>query len=144
MSKSALRTALKKLKETRVIDTQTTSTNTLISIINWEKYQIDDTRIAHEIAHESHTVQQTGDKRIAHTKNVKNEKKVVDDDQLFQMFRRSTGPQITDEMIIQEMGKFRNKYPNLHVNQCGPVVNAWVGNIGKEEKQTQKGNFSWI
>lgn len=50
---------------------------------------------------------------------------------LFQMFRRGSGPHITDEELIEEMGKFENKYPNLHPNKAGPLVNAWISNIGR-------------
>ena len=52
-------------------------------------------------------------------------------DPLFQMFRRGSGPQLSDEELIEEMGKFKNKYPNIHPNQAGALVNAWIGNIGK-------------
>lgn len=53
------------------------------------------------------------------------------EDPLWPMFRRVCGPQIKDEELAKEMQKFKNKYPNVHPNQAGALVNTWVGNIGK-------------
>jgi hypothetical protein len=35
--------------------------------------------------------------------------------------------------LMEEIAKFKNKYPNAHPNQSGALINAWVGNIGKEK-----------
>lgn len=56
----------------------------------------------------------------------------------FEMFRRSSGPQISDDELKVEVGKFINKYPNIHPNQAGPLVNGWVARIGEEPKQEKK------
>jgi len=52
--------------------------------------------------------------------------------QIFEMFRRCSPSHLTDNMLIAEVGKFENKYGHLHIHQCGPVINTWVSNIGKE------------
>ena len=55
------------------------------------------------------------------------------------MFRRAAGSHISDTELIQEVGKFRNKYGNVHPNRSGALVNAWVSNIGRiEEKAEEK------
>jgi hypothetical protein len=54
-------------------------------------------------------------------------------DPLFQMFRRASGQHITNEELIEEVGKFKNKYPNIHPNQAGPVINGWVSRIGQQQ-----------
>jgi len=63
------------------------------------------------------------------------QKPVVVSDIWFEMFRRACGPQIDDDTLVLEIGKFRNKYPNLHPNQAGSLINAWVGNIGRIEAE---------
>jgi len=57
---------------------------------------------------------------------------------LFQFFRRSAGSHISDKELRQEVGRFRNKYPNIHPNQSGGLINAWVANIGKEKPVEKK------
>lgn len=54
---------------------------------------------------------------------------------LFEMFRRSAAEHITGEELLTEIGKFENKYSHLHINQCGPVINTWVANIGRIEAE---------
>lgn len=56
----------------------------------------------------------------------------------FEMFRRAAGYSIQDSELRQEVGKFRNKYPNVHPNQAGALINTWVSNIGKEQTPIKK------
>lgn len=49
----------------------------------------------------------------------------------FEQFRRVAGRHISDEELLVEVGKFRNKYPNIHPNTSGGLINTWVSNIGK-------------
>ena len=53
---------------------------------------------------------------------------------LFQMFKNCSNWKT--ELILEEIGKFKNKYPDLPVNKSGPVVNSWVANY--KEKNTPK------
>jgi hypothetical protein len=55
----------------------------------------------------------------------------IAEEPFFEMFRRATGKHISDEELLQEIAKFKNKYPNIHPNQAGALVNAWIGNIGR-------------
>jgi hypothetical protein len=64
------------------------------------------------------------------------EKKI--NDNFFEFFRRSAGSHISDQELRQEVGRFRNKYPNVHANQSGGLINAWVANIGKEKPVEKK------
>jgi hypothetical protein len=57
----------------------------------------------------------------------------VTHDPWFEMFRRVAGQHINNDELRVEIGKFRNKYPNIHPNQAGALINTWVGNIGKEQ-----------
>ncbi len=67
------------------------------------------------------------------TASAEEENTVVVRDIWFEMFRRAAGPHINDNELMLEIGKFRNKYPNLHPNAAGPVINSWVGRIGYQE-----------
>lgn len=71
LSKSQLRTALKKLKSTHEIAHQSTSQHTVITVICYDSYQGDSTQDDTPIANQS----QTDDIQIASNKNDKNEKK---------------------------------------------------------------------
>lgn len=64
----------------------------------------------------------------------------------FPMFRRATGQHITDAELFEEIGKFKNKYPNLHPNQAGPLINSWVSRIGKQQNtfDPRENKNSWI
>lgn len=53
----------------------------------------------------------------------------------FEKFRRVASSNITDKELRQEVGRFRNKYPNIHINQSGGLINAWVANIGKPKEK---------
>jgi hypothetical protein len=60
-------------------------------------------------------------------------------DPWFQMFRRCAGKHISDEELLHEIGRFKNRYPNQHPNVSGALVNTWVANIGRiEDKKTEK------
>lgn len=48
------------------------------------------------------------------------------------MFRRAAGVHIDDEELEIEIGKFKNRYPNKHTNECGALINTWVSRIGHE------------
>lgn len=61
-------------------------------------------------------------------------------DPFFEMFRRVAGKHISDSALMDEIAKFRNKYPNAHPNQSGALINAWVGNIGKEKPIVRDNN----
>lgn len=76
-------------------------------------------------------------------KESKESTKVVDaekeiNNNFFEFFRRSAGSHISDSELRHEVGRFRNKYPNIHANQSGGLINAWVANIGKEKPVEKK------
>lgn len=52
-------------------------------------------------------------------------------DKFFEFFRRAAGSHLSDSELRQEVGRFRNKYPNVKPNNAGALINTWVNNIGK-------------
>jgi replisome organiser protein len=130
LSVAQVRLALNKLKKTNEITIKTTSLNTLISITNWEKYQAYDNVNDKPIANG----QQTDNKRTTTNKKEENkekEKNVVSNEPFFEFFRRVAGNHISDDELMQEISRFKNKYPNMHPNRAGALINTWVANIGK-------------
>jgi uncharacterized protein YdaU (DUF1376 family) len=55
---------------------------------------------------------------------------------LFQMFKNCS--KWNTEIILEEVGKFKNKYPELPLNKSGPVVNTWVANYKPAEESEPK------
>lgn len=70
LSKSKIRTAIKKLISTQEIAQQSHSQHTVFTVVNYDSYQGDDTEDGTRVTHESHT----SDTRIASNKNDKNVK----------------------------------------------------------------------
>lgn len=56
----------------------------------------------------------------------------------FELFRRAAGSHLTDQELRIEVGRFRNKYPNVHINQSGALINTWVANIGKQQAKVNE------
>jgi len=70
LSKSKIRTAIKKLISTQEIAQKSHSQHTVFTIKNYDSYQVDDTQTGKAVARESHTI----NTRLASNKNDKNEK----------------------------------------------------------------------
>lgn len=70
LSVNQVRLSLKKLKTTNEITIKTTNLNTLISIVNYDKYQVNDKQNNNQTTNES----QTDNKQTTTTKNYKNTK----------------------------------------------------------------------
>ena len=51
-------------------------------------------------------------------------------EQLQEYFFR-VAPHLTNQERTAEISKFLNKYPDVAANKAGALVNAWVGNMGK-------------
>ena len=67
------RTALTKLKSTYEITSKSTNKYTLITLVNWGKYQLDKEKITNEITNNVTNEQQTNNKQITTNKNEKND-----------------------------------------------------------------------
>jgi uncharacterized protein YdaU (DUF1376 family) len=93
-------------------------------------------RLANAIADAKQTPKRNGSQPVTSNQEpVSKENTVVVKDIWFEMFRRAAGPQINDDELILEIGKFKNKYGNKHPNQAGALINTWVSKIGVEKEQ---------
>lgn len=55
----------------------------------------------------------------------------------FEFFRRVSGKHISDGELLIEVAKFQNRYPNIHPNTAGALINTWVANIGRVPVKSQ-------
>src|SRR6478735_439090 len=44
-------------------------------------------------------------------------------------------PHLTNQERSAEISKFLNKYPDVAANKAGALINAWVGNMGKNSEK---------
>lgn len=66
----------------------------------------------------------------------------INNDKFFEFFRRVAGRHIADNDLNLEIAKFKNRYPNIHINQAGALINTWVANIGRvPQRQKSKNDF---
>lgn len=76
LSQQQVRTSLKRLKSTSELTIKTTNQFSLITVVNWDKYQITDDKSTSESTSNLTNEQPTDNQRITTTKNEKNEKNV--------------------------------------------------------------------
>lgn len=104
-----------------------------------EKRKQKSTHAEHMLNTSEHVSNKTQQRKVKESKvNTTTKVVVVQADPFFEMFRRAAGAHISDDELMAEVGKFKNKYPNVHINQAGALVNTWVSNIGREKPQEKK------
>lgn len=96
------------------------------------------TRVEQVLNTSEQVLNKTQQSKVKESKVNTTTKVVVSIDPFFEMFRRVAGSHIDDNELLTEIGKFKNKYPNVHINQAGALVNTWVSNIGREKPQEKK------
>ena len=72
LTKSQVRTSIKKLKSTHEIAHESNKQHTVITVINYNLYQASDTQVSTQVTHESHT----SDTQVTPNNNVNNENNV--------------------------------------------------------------------
>lgn len=128
---SKVQRILKCFESEHLFKQQTCSKSRLISILKWKDYQISEQDIEQQVNNKRTTSEQQAN-TIQEVQEVKKEKNVGDGEPFFEFFRRAAGSHISDAELIQEIGKFKNKYPNIHPNKAGALINTWVSRIGQE------------
>lgn len=136
LTRQQIRTALNKLKSTNEITIDSSTINICITVVNIEKYNSTNQRSNKRATKRQPAINQPST-TTKNEENVKNEEKVVvtTDDPFFEMFRRVANKSISDTVLLEEIAKFKNKYPLHTPNKSGALINAWVGNIGNEIKK---------
>jgi hypothetical protein len=139
VNESKVRRILDSFENDQQIDRQRSNQNTLISLVNWEKYQLCDQQIDQPSTNERPTSDQppTTNKK---NKNVKNEKNVIntysDIPELnesileFVKFRKGIKKPMTDKAVNLMLGKLNKMTSNVNeqieiINQS--IVNGWTG-----------------
>lgn len=53
----------------------------------------------------------------------------------FQIFRRNLPSSTTNELVLAEVQKFRQKYPDMPANRSGPLINEWAARMNTEPEK---------
>lgn len=156
VNESKVRRILDSFENDQQIDRQRSNQNTLISLINWEKYQLCDQPDDQQMTNERPTSDQpsTTNKK---NKNVKNEKNVIntysDIPELneaileFVKFRKGIKKPMTDNAVKLMIGKL-NKMTSITsekveiINQS--IVNGWTGLYPLKEQKRKEPIPSWM
>lgn len=127
-----VRTSLKKLKSTQEITCKVTSQNTIISIKNWDEYQVNNTQSNMRVTCEQHAsnMRVTTDKNIKNIKNDKNEKNVYMENEQ----TKKSDPFIKSNIEVyfcEEYKKVFNNKPYILLNQRNKIMelNAGIENF---------------
>lgn len=135
LHESKVQRILKCFESEHLFKQQTSNRNRLISILKWKDYQIAE-QSDEQLLNNKRTTSEQQSNTIQEVQEVKKEKNVGDGEPFFEFFRRAAGSHISDAELIQEIGKFKNKYPNMHPNKAGALINTWVSRIGQESIYT--------
>lgn len=54
----------------------------------------------------------------------------AEEEPYFQIFRRNLPASTSTELVLLELRKFREKYPDVPANKSGPLIGTWVSRIG--------------
>lgn len=127
---SKVQRILKCFESEHLFKQQTSNKSRLISILKWKEYQITEQDTEQQLNNKRTTTEQQAN-TIQEVLEVKKDKNVGNGEPFFEFFRRVAGNHITDEELMHEIAKFKNKYPNMHPNKSGALINTWVANIGK-------------
>ncbi len=119
-----VRSALEKFQKLEFLTNESTKTGRRITILNWEKYQLDDDEGNKAINKEVTKNQQTGNKEVTTNKNDKNEK----NDNKKKMGVKFTPPTVTE---IKEYCKERNN--NVDADRFHDFYSAKGWLIGKNK-----------
>lgn len=138
VNESKVRRILDLFESDQQIDRQRSNQNTLISLKNWEKYQLCDQQIDQQMTNERPTDDQrpTTNKKNKNVKNVKNEIKYSDIPELneaileFIKFRKSIKKPMTDNAVKLMLGKLNKMTSNVGeqieiLNQS--ILGGWTG-----------------
>lgn len=156
VNESKVRRILDSFENDQQIDRQRSNQNTLISLKNWEKYQLCDQQNDQQTTNDRPTTDQrpTTNKNDKNNKNGKNEIKTYSDNATlnktileFMAYRKSIKKPMTDNAVKLMLGKLNKMSSNVDeqieiINQS--IVNGWTGIFplkDEKKKRSQKGNF---
>lgn len=128
------RTALTKLKSTYEITSKSTNKYTLITLVNWGKYQIDKEKITNEITSNITNEQQTNNKRITTNNNDKNEKNIKENNK-----KKSYGEFKNVLLTDEEYAKLDKSNLLSYIE----ILSSYIASKGKKYKSHYATILSW-
>ena len=128
------RTALTKLKSTYEITSKSTNKYTLITLVNWGKYQLDKEKITSEITSKLTNEQQTNNKQITTNKNDKNEKNIKENNK-----KKSYGEFDNVLLTDEEYAKLDKSNLLSYIE----ILSSYIASKGKKYKSHYATILSW-
>ena len=150
INESKVRRVLDSFESDQQIDRQRSNQNTLISLINWDRYQCFDQQNDQPVTNDRPTSDQpvTTNKNVKNNKNDKNDKKLYSDDALlntaivdFIEFRKKIKKPMTDRAVSLMLGKLYKMTSNVNeqieiLNQS--IMNGWQGIFPLKNQSNQR------
>lgn len=156
VNESKVRRILDSFENDQQIDRQRSNQNTLISLKNWEKYQLCDQPNDQQTTNDRPTTDQrpTTNNNDKNIKNVKNEIYIYSDDHKlnnsileFIAYRKSIKKPMTENAVKLMLGKLNKMSSDVNeqidiLNQS--IVNGWAGifPLPVEKRQQKKNSFN--
>ena len=128
------RTALTKLKSTYEITSKSTNKYTLITLVNWGKYQLDKEKITSEITSNVTNEQQTNNKQITTNNNDKNEKNIKENNK-----KKSYGEFDNVLLTDEEYAKLDKSNLLSYIE----ILSSYIASKGKKYKSHYATILSW-
>lgn len=128
------RTALTKLKSTNEITNKSTNKYTLITLVNWGKYQLDKEKITNEITSNVTNEQQTNNKQITTNNNDKNEKNIKENNK-----KKSYGEFDNVLLTDEEYAKLDKSNLLSYIE----ILSSYIASKGKKYKSHYATILSW-
>ena len=150
-TRQQVRTAINKLKSTNEITTETTNKYTVVTIVNWEEYQLIDEAPTNQLTTKSTNEQPTNNQQITNkqphrknVKNVKNVKKCMGDnsDTPIPLQKKSFAEFVT--MTNAEHTALIEKYGEQDTARLIEILNNYKGATGKRYKSDYRAILSWV
>jgi len=133
----SVRTALLVLGKWQFLTNESTKTGRLITIVNWAKYQGEDTQANNEPNKELTKSQQRANKELTTNKNVKKEKNDKND-------KNIESVRAIEKVDNQFISELQAQYPSLKVNEIWENLQDWCKAKGKSYKDYQAALRNWV
>jgi hypothetical protein len=142
-----VRNALNKLTKTNEITTKGTNKYTMLTVNNYDTYQIKQSAKGQTEGKQRANKGQTEGKQRATTKEGKErkEEKKLDANAVFEsMTRAAIGKEYSNQYLMDQAVILLQKYPNVKIGGLQGLVITWVGNLNLRDKNEHRDKNSYI
>ena len=150
-TRQQVRTAINKLKSTNEITTETTNKYTIVTVVNWEEYQLFDEIPTNKITNILTNEQPTNNQQITNkqphrknVKNVKNVKKCVGDNPTTHTQSQKISFAEFVSLTYEEHKKLVDKFGEADTKRMIEILDNYKGSNGKKYRSDYRAILSWV